>query len=727
MADTIRALRQQRAEAQDNLRLIQERKAKYVLETDVPLQLEREQRRLEARIEDLAKRLVRLSGMPCPYRGLEPFEAQHAKFYFGRDEMVKRLVDKVGQSHFVAVVGPSGCGKSSLARAGLVTALGEGRLPGSQRWTVRVFRPGGDPLHQLATQLIDLLEPEAGEVAHMAEARQLADHLRDETLSMVDVATRLREKRPEIPHILLIVDQFEELYTECTDEVLRQAFTDALLRAAEQEITVVLMLRADFYGRVLADRELGHAVDAGLVNVLPMGETELRMAIEKPALWTGNEFEPGLVERILKDVEGEPGNLSLLEFALMELWQRQTMAGTLTHKGYEEIGTVQGAIARRAETVYGKLDQEGQAETVQRILLRLTVSDVGEATRRRATIDELVTPRTPRRDIEAAIKVLADARLVVTAQDQASKAATVEVSHEALIRNWERLQRWLNDDRAFGIWRGKLAARRQAWDETRRDDGALLRGALLEEARQWLDERPDDINLEERQYVLQSIVADEERGAARKWAQLLYYVLAGLMGGAVGASLGTTASFVVEGELYEPGVMANVVGSGMFGAILASSISLGVGLSSVIHTRIRTLPIFGGALGGVFSGALLGLFWGPAMSIGPLAGAMWGIFLGAAYGGGIALGVVIGRRLWAWKRILIRTLIPAVLGGLIGLLADNHTFGVCVAAGTGAALGAVDDRFKSTDTAARYWLRLVKAKGGDAMLRDGLEIEDRLR
>jgi len=508
MQRTLSSLREQLVEAEENLRLIHERKAEYVEPHKIDLQLVKDERHWETQIADLKARLAQLMAGPCPYRGLESFEAEHAAFYFGRQAMIERLVEKVGECPFVAVVGPSGCGKSSLVRAGLVTALREGALPGSQNWAVRLFRPGADPLLALAMPLVALLEPGATEVTRLAEARKLADHLRDGTLTVADVAARLREKRPDLAHLVLMADQFEELYTECGDDTLRQAFVEALLAAAVEEgVSVVLALRADFFGRVLSDRQLGEAVDAGLVNVLPMSEEELREAIKKPALKAGREFEPGLVARIVEDVAGEPGNLPLLEFALTELWARQTAAGTLTHTAYEAIGQVEGAIAQRAEAVYEELEEKGQAETVQRIFLRLTHYGEGaEGTRRRATLDDLVTPRTPRQEVEVAVKVLADARLVVTGREEALDVATAEVAHEALIRGWARLGRWLDRDRAFGLWREKLATARRMWQETGQDEGALLRGAPLAEAEGWLAERRDDLNEAERAFVEKSLV-----------------------------------------------------------------------------------------------------------------------------------------------------------------------------------------------------------------------------
>ena len=357
------SIQRQLEKARQALQILEQQAAGFgTLHVPVHVKLELEEKRKEvARLE--ARREALLADARCPYRGLEPFEAQHAGFYFGRGEMLERLVARVRECSFVAVVGPSGCGKSSLVRAGLVTVLRQGALPDGEvlwpqaRGDAAVFRPGRDPLRSLAAPLVSWLEPAASEVERLAEARKLADHLREGILPMADVVASLWEKQPDVAPLVLVADQFEELYTERQDETLRRAFVEALLAAAGEGIKVVLTLRADFYGRALATPRLGRAVDGGLVNVLPMSEDELRAAIAKPARKMGREFEPGLVDRILEDVVGEPGNLPLLEFALTELWQRQTAAGVFTHAAYEAIGQVEGAIARRAEAEYGRLDE----------------------------------------------------------------------------------------------------------------------------------------------------------------------------------------------------------------------------------------------------------------------------------------------------------------------------------------------------------------------------------
>jgi WD40 repeat protein/energy-coupling factor transporter ATP-binding protein EcfA2 len=541
MDDALLSLQRQLAEAEENLRLVQRRKEEFVLATDIPLQLVKQEQRLQATVADLQEQLARLSEItpaaqpgrpepeprpwlaetPCPYRGLEPFEAEHAAFYFGRQAMVERLLARLKECAFVAVVGPSGSGKSSLVRAGLVAALREDRLPGSRHWLVRFFRPGADPLRALAIPLAALLEPAADDIDRIAQIRKLADYLHEDKFSLADVVAQMREKNRDLPRLILIADQFEELYTECQDATLRQAFVRSLLSGkGEPNLTLALTLRADFYGHALADRGLGEAVDAGLVNVLPMSPDELRAAIEQPAEMTHRAFEPGLVDLILKDVAEQPGNLPLLEFALAELWQRQTPEGGLTLQAYGEIGGVAGAIARRADAIYQELDGRGQGAIAQRIFLRLTHYGEGaEDTRRRAAEADLVTPGAPARMVEQVVHALADARLLVTARDETTQAATVEVAHEAVIRGWERLRRWLDEDRAFGLWRERLILLLHIWEEGQRSDDALLRGAPLSEAEGWLSGRSDDLNEVECAFIRASLALREREAAEREARQ----------------------------------------------------------------------------------------------------------------------------------------------------------------------------------------------------------------
>jgi energy-coupling factor transporter ATP-binding protein EcfA2 len=698
MSETVQSLREQLAEAEGNLRLIRERKAEYVEPHKIDLDLIKAERHWEAQIADLKRRLVWLTEFPCPYRGLEPFEAEHAEFYFGREEMVERLTAKAGQASFVAVVGPSGCGKSSLVRAGLVTALREGALAGSQDWATRIFRPGRNPLRALAAPLVALLEPEASEVDRLAEVRKLADHLRDGVLLMDDVTARLREVNPDFPHLLLVADQFEELYTECDDETLRRVFVKALLAAAETEwVTVLLTLRADFYGRVLEDRALGEWVDVGLFNVLPMSEAERWAAIERPALAVGQVFEPGLVERILNDVTDAPGSLPLLEFALTELWVRQTAAGLLTHEAYEAIGEVQGAVARRAEVVYRGLEEQGQGEIVRHIFLRLTHYGEGvKGTRRQATLDNLVTPRTPRVAVEAVGRALADARLLVIGRDEATDMVTIEVAHESLIQGWERLRRWLDDNWVFGLWRERLATARQTWDEMEWDEGALLRGAPLVESEGWLTERGDDLNVDERRYIQRSVALREREQAARRRDRVLFNVAGGLLGGVLGGFIGGMISYFCE--IGSEGMVGVGLSSGLFGAGFGGGIAFGISFGGVFGGQRKIFPVIGGAVAGMLLGALLGPSFG--VELGPEKIGLFvflGIFLGAVYGGGIALSIAVGKRFGKRKRIPVWSLMGALVGGLVGM-PFSIVFSAFVGLGITVGIGILDDRFQTKAT-----------------------------
>ena len=283
-----------------------------------------------------------------PYLGLRAFREEDSAFFHGREAFTERLVEAVERTPFLAVVGPSGSGKSSVVQAGLIPALRKGALAGSGNWEFAVFRPGRNPLKQLAAPLVSLLEPEMDEVTRLAKVGELADHFREGRVSLADAAGRILEKRhyaaqaAGAERLVLVADQFEELFTYKESEPEREIFLGHLLEAAGERdgpLTVVLTLRADFYSHCLGVRPLADRLEGRVVNIGPMTEAELRRAIEEPARSVGVRFEVGLVERILEDVRGEPGTLPLLEFSLTELWEGRR-GRLLTHEAYEEFGGV---------------------------------------------------------------------------------------------------------------------------------------------------------------------------------------------------------------------------------------------------------------------------------------------------------------------------------------------------------------------------------------------------
>ena len=448
---------------------------------------------------------------PCPYRGLFAFREQDAPFFFGRDDFTVRLDEAVRLKTLVALIGASGSGKSSVVFAGLIP-----RLRREATWLIADFRPGEHPFHALAAALLPLLEPGMSETDRLVETRKLADALSQRDVSLQQVGERVLKKNRDAKRLLLIADQFEELYTLCPDQQVRRRFINGLLEPLESRpdrreppFTLLLTLRADFMGRALAYRPLADALQDASLNLGPMTRQELKQAIENPAAKLGVVFEAGLVERILDDVSDEPGNLPLLEFALTSLWDRQVL-GKLTHAAYEALGEVEGSLARYAEEVYAGLSLAEQ-EQARRVFVQMVHPGVGtEDVRRLATRAELgeVNWGLTRR--------LADARLVVTGRDPAIEQETAEVVHEALIRDWEKLRLWMEEDRAFRVWQDRLRAALHQWEASNRDEGALLRGAPLAEAEGWLASRGTDLNQIEQAHVHASVVLRERETTDRE-------------------------------------------------------------------------------------------------------------------------------------------------------------------------------------------------------------------
>ncbi|WP_048709317.1 TIR domain-containing protein [Microvirga massiliensis] len=422
----------------------------------------------------------------CPYRGLRPFREEDAAFFCGRATVTEKLVGMVERTSLVAVIGASGSGKSSVVRAGLIPRLRQTKV--GQIWEIATLVPTDRPLHSLAAALIRILEPEMTRVDRLAEINKLARHLADGTVALRDVAADLLRAQPGTDRLLLFVDQWEELYTLVSDDQARQRFLAEILDVSRHEaVTVVFTLRGDFFGQALSDRPLADRLQDGQVNLGPMTPVELRHSIVEPAEKANLLFEHGLVDRILDDVGQEPGNLPLLEFVLASLWE-QRQGITLLHDAYERMGGVQGAIAARANAEFEKLDAD-QKDAARRYLVQMVRP--GEATgdtRQRAFLpSENATAL-------AVIRRLADARLVVTGRDAATGEETVEVTHEALIRNWTLLRGWVDADRDFLRTKARIEAAAALWEREKRDPSRLLpAGRPLDEGQAILASRRADL------------------------------------------------------------------------------------------------------------------------------------------------------------------------------------------------------------------------------------------
>jgi Novel STAND NTPase 1 len=395
---------------------------------------------------------------------------------------VSDLVARLAESTLVGIVGPSGIGKSSLLRAGLLSALSRGALPGSASWRQLLVRPGERPCAELA--------------------RALGGEELDVVLSGVTPGDRL----------VVAVDQLEELFTVCEHEGERVAFLDQLASAAcdtERRVLLVVALRADFYGRCATYTRFAELLSSSHVLVGPMRREELARAIESPAARAGLQVERALVEDLVGDVAGEPGGLPLLSTMLLELW-RVRDGRVLRLERYAASGGVRGAVARLAEDAYVRLDEPGR-RVARGLLLRLAHGEDGALVRRRLPVAELER-------IGGAVPVLAaltDARLL-TASD-----GEIEISHEALLKEWPRYRAWLEEDRVGRRLHAHLADASRVWDAGGRDPGDLYRGARLTAALDWSAQHRDELSPVEREFVGAS------QSAAGRATRLLRTVLAG--------------------------------------------------------------------------------------------------------------------------------------------------------------------------------------------------------
>jgi len=408
----------------------------------------------------------------CPYRGLEPFEENHAEFFCGRANDVAVAVEALRARRFLAVVGSSGSGKSSLIQAGLIPALRSGALIGSATWTTRTLTPGSRPLTTLIALLTQLFPAEA--------MQQTLDRMcTDQRTLDLAVALAFAERAAE-DRMVLVADQFEELFTLCADEDERRAFLTNLAYAATVpggRTVLVVGMRADFYHRCAPYPDLRALLSAPLL-IGPLDREGRREAIEVPAARVGIELEAGLTDTILADVSDRPGTLPLLEHVLLDLWQRRR-GSSLTLEAYVATGGAQGALEQRADAIYAGLTSP-QKTLARRILLRLVQPGEGtEDTRRRADMDDLVAGSHERDAVAAVVKALADGRLITIGHDEASGSRVVELVHEAVIRGWPELRAWVDESREVLLAQRRLTEAALEWERSGRDDSLLYRGARL--------------------------------------------------------------------------------------------------------------------------------------------------------------------------------------------------------------------------------------------------------
>ncbi|MDJ0962202.1 MAG: BTAD domain-containing putative transcriptional regulator, partial [Acidimicrobiia bacterium] len=410
-----------------------------------------------------------------PYKGLRAFTELDAHDFFGREAEIERLVAAVAEQRLVAVVGPSGIGKSSVVRAGLIPALRSGEIDGSERWLVTDMLPGPYPFEELASALLRVATESSIE---------LEDELRRDERGLVRA---VRRYLPEGVTVVLLIDQFEELFTLVDDESEQAAFLELLTATVgdvRSNVRIVVTIRADFFDRPLRFGAFGELIRGATEPIAAPTVEALAEMVTGPVDGVGVACGAGLIDRITADVKDQPGALPLLEFSLTELFEHRA-SDLLSLDDYEASGGVLGALGRRAESIYTSLDSAEQDAARQVFLRLVSVSESGRDTRRRVRRGELERLGIDRIVLGQVLEAFGQHRLLTFDRDSATRGPTVEVAHEAILSEWPRLASWVQDQREDLLLHSRLAIAVRDWEEADRAQSYLLSGGRLHQHEAW--------------------------------------------------------------------------------------------------------------------------------------------------------------------------------------------------------------------------------------------------
>ncbi len=459
-------------------------------------------------IEDASTR----EDIPNPYKGLRTFQEADAANFFGRDALTKQLIARLEEqheyAHFLAVVGPSGSGKSSVVKAGLMPVLRQGGIAGSDSWFYVEMVPGVRPFEELAAALVSVAT---------SEPPRLAERLREDNQSLAGVLTEILpdDKKTEL---FLFIDQFEEVFTLVSDEAESTAFLELLYHAITNpngRLRIVITLRADFYDRPLLRPIVSDLMSKRTEVVIPLLREELQQAITLPARRVGVTLELQLVQAVIDEVIDQPATLPLLQYLMSEMFERRK-ANVLTYDSYQEMGGVRGALARRADELYEQADDEQQLAIRQLMLRLITLGEGTEDTRRRVSLSELNTLFAEKQLVmRAAIDKLGKSRLITFDRDPVTRTPTVEVTHEAIIREWKRLRAWLDSSRDDLRLQRALTHSTEDWINAGRERSYLLTGARLGQYQSWMKVTSVALNQQEREFY-EACLAEQQAQEQRE-------------------------------------------------------------------------------------------------------------------------------------------------------------------------------------------------------------------
>ena len=499
-----------------------------------------------------------------PYKGLRTFEEPDADDFFGRVRLVDELIDALAGeglgSRCVTVVGPSGSGKSSVVRAGLLPALRNGQVNGSDEWYLTTMVPGARPFEALENALLRVATDPPPTLLHQLKEQPNG------------VSAGVRACLPKGEGVILVViDQLEELFGAAPPE-RAHAFLASIAAAVsnpESALRVVATLRADYYDRPLSHPTFADVLKAGAVDVTPFAADELEAAVSQPAQRQGVDFEPGLVARIASDAHGQPGSLPLLQHALADLFERRD--GTaMTVESYEDSGALAGALAARADELYLQGSEEERTTTRQvfgRLVDPSALTTPATTLRRRALRRDLGDDSTT----AAVIDRFSAARLLTFDRDPTTREQTVEVAHEALLREWPRLTGWLEDDKALLLSVDHLGRSADAWQDGGRVSTDLYRGGRLETGREVTTSAPERLRAIDREFIDSSLAeAQTKRVAEAKRLRRLKRLVTGVAAALVIALVAGAIALQQRGRASEQATEASARGIAAQASAIAS-------------------------------------------------------------------------------------------------------------------------------------------------------------
>ncbi len=676
------------------------------------------------------------SAAPAPYLGLNPFKEEHARLFYGRQAEIRQLLAKATNSHFLAVLGPSGSGKSSIVQAGLIPELVRSAGERGQRWYSQTITPASYPLDRLAGALLAV--PGSDEL-HLS-LFDLSARLRCEPDLLLRTTNQLLDRANA--YLVLVIDQFEELWTQATSvpsrdtqsfvENHQQPFIQQILTTTAvptSRLLVIVTMRADFFIHVTEHDQLSRLVSDHMVTIAPMTREQLRDAVVKPSDAVGCSYEPGLAEELVRQVYGRPGALPLLQYTLLELWKKRRISDdTMTWAAFKqiggEIGGVEGVIAAQAEAAFA--ERPADQDALRTVLVRLVEPSDFEnlSTRRRVGLDDLVPIGGSIESLRALIEPFVDKGLLTTegSGDAGQDGpGVVEITHEALINAWPRFKAWISEARDDLRFQRRFEQAAKEWVAQGEHPDYLWARSLLGRAEEWRRDAQPQLNERERQFLDASHAAEEtrvvaERAAAedRRAARQTRLMVGGAVGTALGyccgllyATLSASAGPLLLGRwnvswftLVFLSLVLLATGS-MVGVCLAA----GLGYTSRRHWQALTTTSIGAVAGSIIY-LLLALYF--------LAGqneALLYLLPGALLGVGLGFGlsaVDVPLRIravsWRWQRIgatalggtlaasaayatgyFTRDLVSALVSGLIlgGFTGAGFAFGGPVAPALG--------------------------------------------